>query len=252
MKNTAKKLLTVMMVALMLSAVFGVYASAITAGEAAQKADEIFLDDIKGHIDWLNTKIKGLYESFADYMPLVFGALLLILSFFGYKLLKPLNLLGGLYLGFVVGLWLFAFLSEKMVMPGDFVKWILGGLLAIILGLLCAALNKASIVVFFTAYAFYFAANQLSDNLVVCVAVAALVLVLSIFLFKYVFVHILTLKCATFGIKQIFSAPLVANAIDFEKFFTIASRDTVVLYIGLLVAIFGILTQLKLARRKRR
>ena len=251
MKNVARKLLMIMIVALMLTAFCGIYASALTAAEAADKVDTLFLDDIKEHMNWMNEKVKGFYASFADYMPLVFGVVLLVLAFFGYRMLKPLNLFGGMYLGFAVGVWLFEFLSEKMVMPGAFVKIILGVFLAIIFGLLCTALNKASVIVYLTGAAFYFSATQLTDNLVVSVALAAITLVLSIFLFKYVFINIFTLKCTTAGVALLFKAPMLANAIDFGKFFTIADKETVLTLIAVLIAIFGILTQLKFARKRR-
>jgi len=251
MKNVARKLLMIMMVALMLTAFCGIYASALTAGEAADKVDSLFLDDIKEHMDWMNQKVKGFYAGFANLMPLLFGVILLVLCFFGYRMLKPLNLVGGMYLGFAVGVWLFEFLSQKMVMPGAFVKIILGAFLAIILGLLCTALNKASVIVYLTGHAFYFAATQITDNLIVCVALAAIALVIAIFMFKYVFIHIFTLKCATAGVALLFRSPMIADAVDFSKFITIADKEVVLTFIALLIALFGILTQMKLARKRR-
>ena len=250
MKNFARKLLVIMMVALMLSAFCGIYASALTAGEAADKLDSLFLDDIKEHMDWINQKVKGFYGGFANLMPLFFGAILLVLCFFGYRMLKPLNLVGGMYLGFAAGVWLFEFLSQKMVMPGVFVKIILGVFLAIILGLLCTALNKASVVLYLTGYAFYFAATQITDNLIVCVALAAIALVLAIFLFKYAFIHIFTIKCATAGVSLLFSSPMISKMVDFSKFITIADQEVVFTFIALLIALFGIIVQLALSNKR--
>ena len=250
MKNFARKLLMVMMVALMLSAFCGIYASALTAGEVADKLDSLFLDDIKEHMDWMNQKVKSFYKPFENLMPLAFGVALLVLAFFGYRMLKPLNLVGGMYLGFAVGVWLFEILSQKMVMPGSFVKVILGVFLAIILGLLCTALNKAAIVVYLTGYAFYYAANDITDNLIVCVALAAIALVLAVFLFKYAFIHIFTIKCATTGMALLFGAPMISKAVDLSKFITIADTSVVVTFLALLIALFGILTQLKFAKQR--
>ena len=243
-----------MLVALMLTSVFAISASAMTAGEAAQKVDDLFLDSLKGKMDLINSKVKDLTANFADYMPLIYGVILIALSFFGYKLLKPLNLIGGAYLGYATGLFLYELIAKKIEMPGDgnLIKIILGVFLAIILGLLCTALNKASVIVYMAGHAFYFAATKISDDLIVCVALAVIALVISILLFKYVFIHIFTFTCAKAGVAKLLAAPLVAKAVDFSKFVTIPADPaaTVALYLGMLVALLGILTQFKFLRRR--
>lgn len=254
-----KKLALFMVLALMLTAMFSV--SAFAATEGGEEADLVakisakisqYAKDIKEQFSGLNTTIKNLIPAdFVDYLPLVLGALLLLECFFGYKLLGLQMFLAGAYVGLASGLLGFVHLTQTagVNVPGDYVKWVIAALCAVVFALLFMALKKAGLVIFIGVYAFVELAAY-TNNIIVQAAITAVIVLLSIFFFKYIFIHVTSLWGGIKGATLIFSAPLVAGAVDLSKYL-INTPKAPAYYVGLLIAFFGVFVQLKLAKKRR-
>ena len=253
-----KKLALFMVLALMLAAMFSVSAfAAAEGGEEAGLVEQIsakvsqYAKDIKAQFSGLNTTIKGLLGSIADYLPLIFGGLLLLECFFGYRLLTHQMFFAGAYVGLACGFLGFVHLTEtaKVAVPGDYVKWVIAALCAIVFALLFMALKKAGLVIFIGVYAFIELAAY-TNSIVIQAAITAVIVLLSIFFFKYIFIHVTSLWGGIKGATMIFSAPLVAGAVNLGNYL-VNTPKAPAYYVGLLIAFFGVFVQLKLAKKRR-
>ncbi|MBO5788457.1 MAG: hypothetical protein J6R42_00770 [Clostridia bacterium] len=259
MNKSAQKIAFMLLMIVVLAAIFSVTAFAADGAEASSSMDKVnqitdkvaqYSSDIKAQLKELNEKVKGLLGSAAEYLPLVLGVLLLLECFFGYKLLGLQMFLAGGYIGFAVGLIGYTHLLSADILMPEPTKWVLAGVLAILMALLFMALKKAGLVIFAGVFAFVKLANY-TDKLVVQVALTAVVVVLSIFFFKYLFIHTTSLYGGTKGMMLIMSSSLVSGMVDLNKFVINTPKEPA-FYLGLLVAFFGIFAQLKMAKKKYR
>ena len=255
-----KKLALFLILAMMLTALFSVtvFADAAEGGEEttdliAEITGKIsqYAKDIKSQFSTLNDTVKGLIGSFASYLPLIMGGLLLLECFFGYKLLGLQMFLAGTYVGLAAGLLGFVHLTETagVNVPGDYVKWVIAFLCAIVFALLFMALKKAGLVVFFGVFSFMKLVDYTND-IIVQAAITGVIVLLSIFFFKYIFIHVTSIYCGVKGTMLILSSSLVAGVVDLGKYLVNTPKEPTY-YAGLLIAFFGVLIQLKLATRKK-
>lgn len=253
-----KKFVLFLILSMLLMSLFSVCAFAqAEGGEGSENSivdkvtDKVtqYAGDIKAQFSTLNDGVKNLLGGVAEYLPLAIGALLLIECFFGYKLLGLQMFLAGAYIGMASGLLGFTHLVAKVNVPGDYVKWIVAGLCAIVFALLFMALKKVGLVVFIGVFSFMKLVDY-TDNIIVQAALAAVIVLLSICFFKYIFIHATSIFGAVKGVQMIFAVPLVANVVDLSKYL-VNTPKAPAYYVGLLVAFFGVFVQFKLAKKKR-
>ena len=260
-----KKLALFLVLAMMLTLVFSVtaFAQAAEEGGAEGGAEKVSLvtkvtekvrgyaKDIKDQFSILNNSVKDMLGKHAQYITLALGVLLLLECFFGYRLLGLQMFLAGAYVGMASGLLGFIHLTVNagVNVPGDYVKWVIAGLCAVVFALLFMALKKAGIVIFIGVYAFIELA-QYTNNIFVQAAITAVIVLLSVFFFKYIFIHASSIYGGVKGALLIFGAPVVAGVVDLSKFL-VNTPKAPAFYVGLLIAFFGVFVQLKLAKRRR-
>ena len=186
-----------------------------------------------------------------SFIGILMGVLLLLECFFGYKWLGFQMFIAGAYVGVACGLLGFVHLTVNagVNVPGDYVKWVIAGLCAVVFALLFMALKKAGLVIFMGVYAFVNLAPY-TNSLVIQIALTAIIVLLSIFFFKYIFIHFTSLWGATKGMTLIFGSSLVSGIVNLENFI-VNTPKAPAYYLGLLIAFFGVLAQLKMAKRKR-
>lgn len=256
-----KKLALFLVLAMMLTLVFSVTAFAQAAAEGGAEDVSLvtkvtervrgYAKDIKAQFSILNDSVKGMLGENAQYITLVLGVLLLLECFFGYRLLGLQMFLAGAYVGLASGLLGFIHLTVNagVNVPGDYVKWVIAGLCAVVFALLFMALKKAGIVIFIGVYAFIELA-QYTNNIIIQAAITAVIVLLSVFFFKYIFIHASSIYGGVKGAMLILGAPIVAGVVDLSKFL-VNTPKAPAYYVGLLIAVFGVFVQLKLAKRRR-
>lgn len=260
MKRFAKKTALLLVLVIALTALFSVYASAEAADSVKNVTGKIggYIDDIKDQFRFINDWLKGLLGDFAGYLILVVAVLLLVECFVSYRLLKVNTFIFGAYLGFACGLLGYTHLTAVMNVPGEYIKWIIAGLLALIFGFLFTAINRVGVVILTVAYTFI-TVTDWTDNLITQIVVTAVVLVLSVIFFRYIFIGASSIFCAHKGLTMLFSlattslSPIsdIIAKIEPTQYLPGAPAKYVTLGIALVIAFFGILVQCKLLRRKK-
>ena len=270
MKRSAKWALFLVLT-LLLTSVCCVFATAEAPAEssestesshaAPEKVTEVtnkisgYVNDIRAQFSVMKDKILGLLGEAAVYVSLGIVVLWLLECFFGYPLVKLQMFLAGAYIGFAIGMLGYVHLTviAGVKLPGDYFEWIIAGLIAIICAFLFLFLNKAGLVLFATAFA-YVKAATFTDNFIVQIIIAAVVLLLSIFFFKYAFCFAVSYFGGTQAVKVFFGITEFEfiSKIDPARFFSGLSADRVHLFLGLLLAFLGVITQLCIAQAAKR
>ena len=252
MKHIAKKVVLLLLMTMVLTALFSVYASA-----AATTEDSVtnlttkvaqYGKEIKEQLKNINKMIEGKMGGFAAYAGLAIGVLLILECFFSYKLLGFQMFLAGIYVGFASGLLGYTHLTKIVALPGTYFQWIIAGMVAIIMALIFVWLKKAGLVLFIGLYAFAQLA-QFTTSVTVHMALTGLIILLSIFYFKYIFIPVTSLIGGVWGAKKILASSLLAS-LELDTLF-VNTRYEPAVYLGLLIAFFGMFIQLKVAAKKR-
>lgn len=253
MKHVAKKIVLLLLMTMVMTAMLSVYASAASAAEDSisnitTKVAQ-YGNDIKEQLKEVNEMIKGKMGGFAGYAGLIVGVLLILECFLSYKLLGFQMFVAGAYVGFAAGLLGYTHLTNLVALPGEYFKWIIAGMVAVIMALIFMWLKKAGLVLFIGLYAFVQLAQH-TTNVTVHLAITALIVLLSVFYFRYIFIHATALAGGIWGAKKIFASSLLAS-VDLSTLI-INTRFEPTVYIGLLIAFIGAFVQLKVVDGKRR
>lgn len=118
-------------------------------------------------------------------------AVAVVLGLWAMRLIKPISalLLGGV--GYLAGTELFGFLTEKvgfMEKCPDWVKYIIGGLLALLLAVLAWKKCLHAVLVAYAAVGYYLAINCIVDNVWVGIAGALLLALIAACVVRFAFI----------------------------------------------------------------
>ena len=118
-------------------------------------------------------------------------AVAVVLGLWAMRLIKPISalLLGGI--GYLAGTELFGFLTEKvgfMEKCPDWVKYVIGGLLALILAVLAWKKCLHAVLVLYAIAGYYFASYYFANNVLVGIAGALLLTLLAAFVVRFAFI----------------------------------------------------------------
>lgn len=261
MKHFAKKSVLLLVLIIALTALLSVYASAEAADDVQKVTGKVqgYLNDIKAQFTVIRDGMKGLLGNYAGYMTLAMAVILLVECFVSYKLLKVSTFIAGAYLGFACGLVGYGHLTAVMNVPGDYIKWIVAGLVALILGFLFTAINRVGVIIVTVAFVFL-KVSDWTDKLVVQIIVTAAALVLLVIFFRYIFIGVSSAAAAYYGLKLLFSvgamdlSPVsgVIAKIDPVQYLPGAPAKYVMYAVAALIAFFGILVQCKALRNRKR
>lgn len=252
MKNTARKFLLFFLVVVVLTSLFSVAASALSVDDITGKVTE-HTNKLKLQFDVINDLVMGFLSNWQNIVDLVVAALLLLVCFFGYKLLGPMLFLAGAYLGVAGGLYLFEMLGVWGVNVPEgsesIVKWVIAAVVGIILSLLLCALKKVGMIIFLACFSFIKLGEYTNDNLIVRTAITAAIVVLCIFFFKYFFIAAAAYWAGTKSMHYLFGSFLLKN-IQLGDYLSGTPKDPV-FYVGLLVAFLGMFVQYKSLKKNR-